>query len=836
MMKSQPCIRRQSNLMRVAATVACLVIYAYYACKSVWSKLKRSPKRYYIENYDHVKIEKSLILLESFAGRKIACNPYAIFRALQSLEGSKLKFIWVINEGCAAPEDVRKADNVVFVKRGSKSYSNALLSAETVISNSTLPSYFTRKPGQRYWNTWHGVPIKKMGLDADRRLRVSQNVQHNFIQASGILLASEYAAEATVKPYLATALTMPNVKYVGSPRIDLTLSTSREYVRNLLNIKGNGPLVLFAPTWRGDIENIKNDIKAQLEAVTILRQKFGTDTTILLSLHHFVRQHIADPKLNAIHVPEDLDINLLLAGVDILVSDYSSVIIDFLVLDRPVISYVPDFSEYNQSRGLYIDLSSLPIFVCRDADALANAQLKKPSSYKSYQSIINRLIPLEDGHASRRAAQIILGSCLLPTQSSDKKRILLLPGGMLNNGITQSFLNLVRSIDRDRFAVSVLINTRHIDGDSKRRAMFDCLFNRDEVVLFRGAVNLPFNNIISLRILSLSWLIHNVGLSSKFCQAFKRVMRELLSDTYFNVSVDFGGYSIISAMLALSANSGRCVIYQHNDLWAEASNVGPARNQRQLHGVFVAYSKFDAVVSVSPEICDVNFGNLSHYYASRSLVTSVRNVLCCSRLKEKLRSITSSSFDSFGLSPIPCRLRFICAARLSPEKNYERLLKAFSLAVSKGMDAELILAGDGPLRHELYALVSKLNIQERTIFTGLVDNALPLMKSSDCFVLASDYEGQPMVLLEALAMGLPCIATDVPGNRSVLGGGLGTLVEPSVEAFAEAMLKFSVSDRLPVNFDAEEYDRLAMQDFYGKVCGIDTASEKAICNENSKVH
>ena len=320
-------------------------------------------------------------------------------------------------------------------------------------------------------------------------------------------------------------------------------------------------------------------------------------------------------------------------------------------------------------------------------------------------------------------------------------------------------------------------------------------------------------------------------MSVKLPYSIREAIDRRFADLRIDIVVDFGGYSLKSVLFAAFCKASRRVIYQHNDLWAEYSN--PLKKHQSLGIIFSTYNQFDAVVAVSPEIRSVNLGKLGHFYSPKSKIHSARNVLCVERFRDRLDQHIDLAVN---MTLAKCRKRFICAARLSPEKNHDRLLRAFATAVSNGLDADLLLVGDGPLRRELDALVASLNIKERVLFTGLVDNALPLMKNSDCFVLASDYEGQPMVLLEALAMGLPCIATDIPGNRSVLGGGLGTLVEPSVEAFAEAMLKFSVSDRLPVNFDAEEYDRLAMQDFYEKVCGIDTAFEKASSNENSEVH
>ena len=111
----------------------------------------------------------------------------------------------------------------------------------------------------------------------------------------------------------------------------------------------------------------------------------------------------------------------------------------------------------------------------------------------------------------------------------------------------------------------------------------------------------------------------------------------------------------------------------------------------------------------------------------------------------------------------------------------------------------------------------KLNIKDKVIFTGQVKNPFLLLKNSDCFVLSSNHEGQPMVLLENLILDKPIIATDIPGNRSVLENGYGLLCENSVEGLFEAMDKFMTNGIEHKKFDFIKYNAEAMKMFYSKV-------------------
>lgn len=129
---------------------------------------------------------------------------------------------------------------------------------------------------------------------------------------------------------------------------------------------------------------------------------------------------------------------------------------------------------------------------------------------------------------------------------------------------------------------------------------------------------------------------------------------------------------------------------------------------------------------------------------------------------------------------------WIAAGRLAPVKNYPLLLRAMSLLPES---ANLLIAGEGPLRNELESLASELRIKNRVRFLGFVSGVTPYLQAADAAVLSSQWEGLPMNLLEAGACGLPCVATDVPGSReAVQDGETGFLATPENPlALAESM-------------------------------------------------
>jgi glycosyltransferase involved in cell wall biosynthesis len=117
--------------------------------------------------------------------------------------------------------------------------------------------------------------------------------------------------------------------------------------------------------------------------------------------------------------------------------------------------------------------------------------------------------------------------------------------------------------------------------------------------------------------------------------------------------------------------------------------------------------------------------------------------------------------------------------RLSPEKDHRTLLAAFDILRRTGSNAHLVIVGGGPLEGELRSLSLTLGLEGRVHFTGFRSDVAELLPSLDLFVLSSTEEGVSLTLIEAMAAGLPIVATRVGGNPEVVvEGQTGLLVEP----------------------------------------------------------
>jgi glycosyltransferase involved in cell wall biosynthesis len=143
----------------------------------------------------------------------------------------------------------------------------------------------------------------------------------------------------------------------------------------------------------------------------------------------------------------------------------------------------------------------------------------------------------------------------------------------------------------------------------------------------------------------------------------------------------------------------------------------------------------------------------------------------------------------------------ICVARLGYAKGVDVLLHAWKRMMSTSSEWQtplkprLRLAGDGELRPQLERIVAELNIQDSVEFLGSRSDIVDLLQQSWGFVLPSRCEGMPNALLEAMACGLPCIATRVSGSEDIIVDGLnGILIEPEQPAQMAHALRCLIED------------------------------------------
>jgi glycosyltransferase involved in cell wall biosynthesis len=148
---------------------------------------------------------------------------------------------------------------------------------------------------------------------------------------------------------------------------------------------------------------------------------------------------------------------------------------------------------------------------------------------------------------------------------------------------------------------------------------------------------------------------------------------------------------------------------------------------------------------------------------------------------------------------LPAAPFVVGVGRLSRVKGFDLLIRAFATLSRQQPDWRLVILGEGEERTALESLVTGLGLQGRVLLPGAIAAPGPVLSSASLFVLPSRYEGFPNALLEAMALGLACVATDCDsGPREIISDGVDGLLVPAddVEAMATAMLRLADDEEL----------------------------------------
>ena len=143
------------------------------------------------------------------------------------------------------------------------------------------------------------------------------------------------------------------------------------------------------------------------------------------------------------------------------------------------------------------------------------------------------------------------------------------------------------------------------------------------------------------------------------------------------------------------------------------------------------------------------------------------------------------------------KISILHIGRFSEQKNHLGLIESFKIVHENTPNAVLKLIGSGDLEKVVRDKVKELNLEECVEFLGLKTNVYPYLNEADIFVLPSLWEGMPITLIEAMATGLPIVATGVGGVPDMIeSGATGLLVNSSKEQIAEALLKLISDSKL----------------------------------------
>lgn len=325
------------------------------ATRAYWSQ-RATKAKYYHKVISKLPISKRTIVFESHMGKQYSDSPRAIYEELQRAK-SAYRAVWVYaSHPTAFPSGAK------LVKRQSWAYFWALGRARFWVDNQGFPHDLAKRSGTTYIQTWHGSAFKRMGFDEATIKAKTASQQQRLQSAVDRFDAFVVRSEHDVRTLTKGLRVGGELLRVGYPRNDALMRggdpAELTALRQQLRLGDDRTVVLYAPTFRPKADGGVETLEVPFDLAEFV-ERFG-DKMVLLVRPHYLTNFVLPPALRSAvrNVTNVHDVTPLMQLADVLITDYSSVMFDYALLDRPMIFHVPDYDDYvGSSRGSYFDLA-----------------------------------------------------------------------------------------------------------------------------------------------------------------------------------------------------------------------------------------------------------------------------------------------------------------------------------------------------------------------------------------------------------------------------------------------------------------------------------------------
>lgn len=368
-----------------------------------------------------VSVNRNQFVFESFQGKSASDSPYAMYLELKKIKPDA-QCIWVLDDLNHPDCSLLSQDiNTQCVIRGNKEYFKAYASSKYWIVNCRLPYRLMPSKEQTLLQCWHGTPLKKLGKDIliENHPTSSLKAMHFAYQWEGkrckyFLSPSAYASKCFKSSF---DLKEEQILELGYPRNDELVKHKSDYeyqvsIKNRLGISVNKKVILYAPTFRDDDFSAGKHVATNQLDNLEFKTQFNRDEVQFLFRGHYFSEVNSSNEDFFINVSDYPRINDLLLISDEVITDYSSLFFDYLILQRPVYFFMYDKDKYlNHLRGTYLDVEqSMPGPVAETQVQLIEMLKQQNKTEKTQYNHNQTFNPHEDGDSSMRAIQTILGN------------------------------------------------------------------------------------------------------------------------------------------------------------------------------------------------------------------------------------------------------------------------------------------------------------------------------------------------------------------------------------------------------------------------------------------
>ena len=420
----------------------------------------------YTKYYEKTKIQENEALFQSYEGINLSGNVFYLLEEMCSRKeyDNFIKYVVSEKEKIKTVKQLLKSHNmknVKVVEVHSRKYCKILARAKFLINNATFPTYFIKKEGQIYINTWHGTPLKAMGRNIKSAPNELGNSQRNFLMSDYLIYPNKFTYKHMKDDYMLDNLYNGEYVISGYPRNSAFFNeASKKEIKRKYNIE-NKKVIVYMPTWRGILIDKKNE-EQNLQVINDLKQideNLDENTIMYVKLHNYTESMIDYSMFNRIRTfPKEYETYEFLNIADCLITDYSSVFFDYANTGKKIILYAYDKEEYLRDRGMYLDYDKLPFNIVTKVDELIK-EMKNIDEFANYKEFQEEYTKYDNEyttknvfdyvfeHKNSEKFEIIEGQDL----KNNKKNVLIFAGGLAKNGITTALKGIINNVNKEDY-------------------------------------------------------------------------------------------------------------------------------------------------------------------------------------------------------------------------------------------------------------------------------------------------------------------------------------------------------------------------------------------------
>ena len=336
------------------------------------ANIKNIIKKFAIKGYafssHFIPVKDNVIMFESSNGRNYTGNPRYIYEEMvrQGLD-NEYNCVWSLTD-----TNIPIPGNCTKIKRPGMKFLFYSLRSKFWIFDSRHQYYLKKNKNTRYIQTWHGTPLKKLALDMDKvnssETTDIEDYKAKFKKNSSLwdylISQNSYSSKIFKRAFAFDG----EMLEIGYPRNDILINENNETkineIKERLNIDKDKKIILYAPTWRDNEFHKKGIYKFATEMdFNAMKNALSDEYVLIVKFHYLVKDEINWDEYRdfIIECNEMWDIQELYLISDILITDYSSVMFDYALLNRPILFFTYDLDFYKDNlRDFYFDINTVP--------------------------------------------------------------------------------------------------------------------------------------------------------------------------------------------------------------------------------------------------------------------------------------------------------------------------------------------------------------------------------------------------------------------------------------------------------------------------------------------